>query len=156
MQSKPDADDYTIIMCNNCGSLKIVEGAPETTECFGCDKRLKLKKLKAVFQTKDKDVATRVLGQRRAQQSGDDSFEEWKKAVDTGELDGQDNSGPPDLEDAIREAILDLDTSTTENVINWVDETYGYTDSDAVEELIERWHQNAEVMKQSDGSLRLV
>lgn len=156
MHSKPDPDDYTIIMCTECGTLKIVEGAPQTTECFGCDKRLKLKKVKNIFQTKNKDAATRVLGQERARRSGDDSFEEWKTAVDAGELDEDETDGPPELEEAVREAIRTLDEPTTPGVADWVEETYGYTDEGDVEELIERWHETASVLKQSDGTLRLV
>jgi uncharacterized Zn finger protein (UPF0148 family) len=80
---------YAVVGCSDCGTLKIVEGRPETTQCPRCGKRRKFEKLKKFVETDDEDHAREVRASMLAnrQDQGDafaelDSFTEMEEQLD--------------------------------------------------------------------------
>jgi len=60
---------YSVVGCPDCGSLKIVEGRPETTECPRCGRRSTFANLRAFYRSDDVETAREVRGRIAAERS---------------------------------------------------------------------------------------
>jgi len=60
---------YSVVGCPDCGSLKIVEGRPETTECPRCGRRSTFANLRAFYRSDDIETAREVRGRIAAERS---------------------------------------------------------------------------------------
>jgi len=65
---------YSVVGCNECRNLWVVDGRPETTKCPRCGKRHRFEKLKAFAETDTSDAAARVRSSMLAERSDEGEF----------------------------------------------------------------------------------
>ncbi|WP_458188015.1 DUF5817 domain-containing protein [Haladaptatus sp. NG-WS-4] len=85
---------YSVVGCNACSNLWIVDGRPETTQCSRCGKRRTFRKLKKFVETDDEDHAREVRASMLANRQGHgdafaelDSFAEMDSRVEDAGID---------------------------------------------------------------------
>jgi len=67
---------FGIIVCPRCKKAKVVDLSCKTTKCHRCDKVLKLKKLKILYETDSEHKVRQALGLVNAEMDG--RLEEFK------------------------------------------------------------------------------
>jgi hypothetical protein len=150
---------YSVVGCNECNNLWIVDGRPETTQCSRCGKRHQFGKLKTFVETDDEDHAREVRSSMLANRQGHgesfaelESFAEMesqaedagvdetefleRSGVDVGEVETaaerDRESGSTSRRAVVREALETLDGPTADDVIAYAG------DRGVSEEYVER------------------
>jgi len=113
---------YSVVGCNGCSNLWIVDGRPETTRCPRCGKHRTFEKLKKFVETDDEDHAREVRASMLANRQGHgeafaelDSFAEMDSQADEAGMDDDeflDRSGV-DSEEVTEAANRDARRSTS-------------------------------------------
>lgn len=175
MKRKPPADhEYSVVGCSDCDNLQIVQGAPKTTTCRRCGKRLTFKSLKKFYTTEDKQAANNARALKLAARAG--NKEQFRQLLESGSLDPDtaraitdaeyleklglnpeiaDDDDSPSAVEAVQSAITDSENPTAEQVVeNAVDgESLA---EDEVRDAIDRLRMRGDIIELPDGSLRLV
>jgi hypothetical protein len=170
---------YSVVGCNECSNLWVVEGRPETTQCSRCRKRHQFGKLKQFVTTDDEDHAREVRTSILANRQGHgeafaelDSFSEMESQVEDVGMDdaeflersGIDSDeveaaaetprrGGTSKQEAVRDALDALDRPTGDEVVAYASER-GVTPEYA-ERTLEKMVRSGEV-SESRGRYRLL
>ncbi len=100
---------YSVVGCNGCSNLWIVEGRPKTTNCPRCGKRRQFRKLKKFIETDDEDHAREMRASMLANRQG--QGEAFAELDSFAALDSQaDDAGMDD------ETFLDRSGLNTEEI----------------------------------------
>ncbi|MFB6150426.1 MAG: DUF5817 domain-containing protein [Haloarculaceae archaeon] len=143
---------YAVVGCSDCGTLWIVEGRPETSQCPRCGTRRQYAKRRKFVTTDDEDHAREVRASMLAARQGHDeafaeldSFAEMEARVDdagpddeeyleasgvdpdavtaAGERAGESRSGSSrSREETVRAALRELDEPTGSDVVAYAGE----------------------------------
>ncbi|RBI61654.1 replication protein H [halophilic archaeon] len=135
---------YSVVGCNECNNLWIVDGRPETTQCSRCGKRHRFGKLKTFVETDDEDHAREVRSSMLANRQGHgeafaelESFAEMESQVEDAGVDDAEflersgvdvdevetaaerdrRSGSTSKREIVREALETLDRPTADEVV---------------------------------------
>lgn len=174
---------YSVVGCDECGALWIVEGRPETSQCPRCGKTRAYEKRRAFVTTDDEDHAREVRASMLAARQGYgdefaelDSFTEMDEYVEDAGMDDEtylEQSGiDPDETEAAAERSLERTatngTSRTETVraaLRELDEpderavvvyaTRRGIDADAAKDVLKKLRQSGELIER-DGGYRLL
>lgn len=87
---------YSVVGCNGCSNLWIVEGRPKTTSCPRCGKQRQFRKLKKFVETDDEDHARELRASMLANRQGQgeafaelDSFSALDEQADEAGMDDE-------------------------------------------------------------------
>ncbi|ODR81692.1 replication protein H [Haladaptatus sp. W1] len=172
---------YSVVGCNGCSNLWIVDGRPETTRCPRCGKRRTFKKLKKFVETDDEDHAREMRASMLANRQGHgeafaelDSFAEMDSQADSSGMDDEeflDRSGvdteavsaaanrdsnqsvSKSKKQVVLDALATLDRPTEAEVVGYADERG--VSSDYVERALDKLARRGEV-SESRGRYRRV
>jgi hypothetical protein len=98
---------YAVVGCNDCSSLWVVEGRPETTQCPSCGKRHRFGRLKQFHASEDADEAKQARAALLANRQGfDEAFADLDHFADMARR--LDEAGVDD-ETYLREKGVDAD-----------------------------------------------
>jgi vacuolar-type H+-ATPase subunit I/STV1 len=156
--TKPDAEEYTVVGCSNCRTVYIVQGAPETSSCRRCQKRRQFKQLRQFYRTHDKDEAARARAFVLAKRDDDTDVEALRDQLDAHLVEQQEREEQKRTQSprkALENALRTLEAPTEERLFETLCEDGDY-DRDRIESLIERFRDEGYAIELSDGTLRLV
>ncbi|PSQ00424.1 replication protein H [Halobacteriales archaeon QS_5_70_17] len=137
---------YTVVGCPDCGTLKIVDGRPETTRCPRCGRRSSFEKLRAFYRSEDLDAAREARARLLADRS-DDATSAAGERAESGA------GGTTGRRETVLAALRDLDRPTEAEVIERAGESG--VPADYVREVIEKLRRRGEVTE-TDGRYRLL
>lgn len=173
---------YTVVGCPDCGTLKIVDGRPETTRCPRCGRRSSFEKLRAFYRSDDLDAAREARARLLADRSDHGeayadlgSFADLEAAADDAGMDDEEYlrragvdadatsaageraesgaGGTSGRRETVLAALRDLDRPTEAEVIDRAGEAG--VPADYVREVIEKLRRRGEVTE-TDGRYRLL
>ncbi len=98
---------YSVVGCNGCSNLWIVEGRPKTTNCPRCGKRRQFRKLKKFVETDDEDHARELRASMLANRQG--QGEAFAELDSFGALDEQADEAGMDDEEFLDRSGLDTE-----------------------------------------------
>lgn len=153
-------NQYTVVSCNNCEEVWIVEDKPESSQCPTCEKTRRFKLLKK-YKSVDNIEEARVI-RAKVKATLADSDEEFEEALEEDKiLAGGDtfstgtqftsSSKSRSFEDVVEEAIESF--NDIEEIENYCEE-HGY-DGERANEYVEKKKQQGEVLEQ-DGEIRFI
>lgn len=170
---------YSVVGCNACSNLWIVDGRPETTRCPRCGKRRTFRKLKKFVETDDEDHARELRASMLANRQGHgeafaelESFAEMDSRADAAGMDDEeflDRSGVDTEEvtaaekrserqgtstsnkQVVLDALTTLDRPTTDEVVAYAGERG--VPGDYVETALEKLARQGDV-SESGGRYR--
>ncbi|WP_435333644.1 DUF5817 family protein [Haloarchaeobius sp. TZWWS8] len=174
---------YRVVGCRECGSLRIIEGRPDSTQCGRCGHRRKIEKVRSFVETENIDHAREVRASMLANRQGHgeafakvDSFAELEDAVADGVVDDQEfleasgldvdevndagerasqsrSAGSMNRKETVEAALRELDRPTEDEVVAFAAE-HGVPES-YVQKALEKLVRRGEV-SESRGRYRLV
>lgn len=140
---------YSVVGCNGCSALWVVEGRPETTKCPRCGKTRQFSKLKQFVTTDDVDHAREVRASMLASRQGHgeafaelDSVAEMEARLDEAGVSDEEyleragldtdevasaadraeqgsGSGSRSRKQVVEDAVADLDAPTEAEVVDY-------------------------------------
>jgi hypothetical protein len=174
---------YSVVGCDECQALWIVEGRPETSQCPRCGKTRGFEKRRQFVTTDDEDHAREVRASMLAARQGHgddfadlDSFAEMEEYVDEAGIDdetyleesgidpgdvaaaGERTRGPASGEASsqksiVRKAVRDLDGPTESAILSYSEERG--VEPDRARRVLEKLVRSGEVTE-NGGEYRLL
>lgn len=116
---------YSVVGCGDCGSIWIVEGAPDTTTCPRCGTRHRFDSLRKLAETEEQAAARRarstILAERADDVDGQPDFDELERAVESDRptMTGSTTTREPgrSREAVVRRAIRTIDAPDDEAIV---------------------------------------
>lgn len=116
---------YSVVGCADCGSIWIVEDAPDTTTCPRCGTRHRFDSLRKLAETEEQAAARRarstILAERADDVDGQPDFEELERAVESDRhtMTGSTTTREPgqSREAVVRRAIRTIEAPDDEAIV---------------------------------------
>lgn len=154
-------DEYKLIVCSNCKTPRIVEGNPQTVECFNCGKKLKMRKMEIKYSSNNRQEITEAKVLINSELNGNRKKEEIEQLleklrnmkINTTRNSSYKHNKRTLNKKEIRQTILEeYNGLVNENeMIKDINAT-----NKSIKEVLDRMEQNSEIIRKNNEKIKVL